>query len=155
MESISEVKALEPNPESLPMIAEYSINAVLRQLTESDTIAGRGYQVAGFASAVMGLAAIGEGGDGWLKVIITTYVVTILACFYAALPRKYFTPGAPKGVWRSNWQSAPIDLWQALIASSIDAYERNQTATKWRVAALLVALGGLAIQTGLVGVRLL
>lgn len=145
----------QPNPESLPIIADYSVKAVLRQLTESDTMAGRGYQVAGFASVVMGLAAIPSGNHDWLRAIIAVYVATVLACLIVLLPRWYFTPGAPKDLWKLHWNMPPEAVSHWLVAVSVVAYERNASATRRRAWALLVAVAGLAIQTGLVGVRLL
>lgn len=145
----------QPSPESLELIADYSVKAVLRQLSDGDTLAGRGYQVAGFASVLMGLASVGAGGEGWLRAIIGAYVLAVLAAFMVALPLRFETPGSPRGLWESNWHNEPRDIQHALIKSCVIAYEANMTSKRIRTVALLVALGAMALEAGMVGVRLL
>lgn len=145
----------KPHPESLPIIAEYGIQAVSRQLTEADTLVGRGYQLAGVASVVLGLAQLSRNGPRWLLVaIIVSYILGMTACLIVVFPRKYDSPASPAQLWETNHQNPPADVWHALAYSTAQAYAGNAAVSRKRALALMVALAFLATETALAGVRL-
>lgn len=146
----------QPDADSLPIIARYGIDSVLRQLTEADGLTARGYQLAGFASVVLGLAAVGDGGPRWLLFVVTSaYLVCLAMCLWVVRPQKYDSPGSPADLWRLNYNQPPPGVWHALAETSSQAYVRNSAVSKRRWRVLAVALGALAIESFFVAVRLL
>lgn len=142
------------NPESLPIIADYGTKAVLRQLSEADTLTARGYQIAGFASVVLGLAAVTNKG-GWLTgAIVLAYGFCLAVCLWVVRPRAYDSPGSPDDLWTWFYDETPAVLWHGIAERSAISYKTNARVAERRWKALTFALAALAIESLFLGVRL-
>lgn len=145
----------EPDPETLAITADFGISAVNRQLSDADTLAGRGYQLAGFASVVIGLAAVGKGGPAWLLwPALAAYLACLAGCWLTVKAREYHGVSTPKGLWETNWQSSPTELRHAIVHSAAEVFEKNDAASKARITGLKVAMNALVVETVLVAIRM-
>ncbi len=155
-----EERIVQPKPETISFILDYSGGAPQRQLATSDALDGKGVQVFGAASVVLGLGGLGSASQdsrvasALLLAAVIAYAVASAAAFRLLWTRRFRVTDDVNELYRNHSTNGLATVKHSITADAATAFDANGKLLAGKAKTLRWLLAAASVEVTLVTLAL-